>query len=380
MMLAESDIGQIPLLGSFRFRCGLISRSGLFAVAHSSVTSIAISGQLVWASHALSSRPAGTEPSPTSCALPNSSRSNSSGASALQRACPWHLSWSTWILQLSGHGERSLVSAHALLARVAFLDCCCGRKPSSAGASLSYSLLHCRRGCAVKSKSYRSSHSDAASTPPANRSIPTTTAISAMPWFRPRLREAELGGPEAISISALAKKLGVSQPAPYRHFADREALLAAVTAEAFRQFNAVLREAIGKPSKRSKLSRIAQATLAFGLRRNGIYRLMFASRIMAMRAQGQRASSGRAWRPSACCWKRWKRRRSDCCASGMRLKIWAALHGVVMLAEQGLLTGQLAHDQPRRSWSRTSSSRPSWRCRSRIEAGQQGTGRQPGAA
>jgi hypothetical protein len=25
------------------------------------------------------------------------------------------------------------------------------------------------------------------------------------------------------------------------------------------------------------------------------------------------------------------------------LKIWAAMHGVVMLAEQGLLTGQLAH-------------------------------------
>lgn len=25
------------------------------------------------------------------------------------------------------------------------------------------------------------------------------------------------------------------------------------------------------------------------------------------------------------------------------LKIWAALHGVVMLAEQGLLTGQAAH-------------------------------------
>ena len=47
------------------------------------------------------------------------------------------------------------------------------------------------------------------------------------------LQEAEQGGPEAISIKALAKKLGVSQPAPYRHFADREALLAAVTAEAF---------------------------------------------------------------------------------------------------------------------------------------------------
>src|SRR3981189_1089518 len=78
------------------------------------------------------------------------------------------------------------------------------------------------------------------------------------------LREAEQGGPEAISIKALAKRLGVSQPAPYRHFADREALLAAVTAEAFRQFSAVLSEAIGTPSKRSKLSRILQAAPAFG--------------------------------------------------------------------------------------------------------------------
>src|SRR5689334_13149884 len=80
------------------------------------------------------------------------------------------------------------------------------------------------------------------------------------------LREAEQGGPEAISIKALAKKLGVSQPAPYRHFADREALLHAVTAEAFRQFNVILRAAIDKPSKHSKLSRFAQAALDFGLR------------------------------------------------------------------------------------------------------------------
>ena len=62
-----------------------------------------------------------------------------------------------------------------------------------------------------------------------------------MPWFRPRCIEVELGGPEAISISALAKTLGVSQPAPYKHFADRETLLTAVTAEAFRQFSAMMR-------------------------------------------------------------------------------------------------------------------------------------------
>src|SRR5215471_14166049 len=76
---------------------------------HSSVTLIAISGQLVCASHALSSRPAGTVPSPISWALPYSSSSNSSGASDLQRAWPWHLSWSTWIL--------SLAMTHSLLTR-----------------------------------------------------------------------------------------------------------------------------------------------------------------------------------------------------------------------------------------------------------------------
>src|SRR3954452_4994212 len=71
------------------------------------------------------------------------------------------------------------------------------------------------------------------------------------------LREAEQGGTEAFSIKALAKQMGVSQPAPYRHFADREALLAAVTAEAFRQLKGILRAAMTKPSKRSKLALLA---------------------------------------------------------------------------------------------------------------------------
>src|SRR4026208_532947 len=115
--------------------------------------------------------------------------------------------------------------------------------------------------------------------PHAKRSTPITTGISAMPWFRTRCIRSRARRRGASSISALAKTLGVSQPAPYKHFADRETLLMAVTAEAFRQFSTMLREAIEKPSKRSKLSRFAQVTFDFGLRRIGIYRLMFASRI-----------------------------------------------------------------------------------------------------
>lgn len=160
--------------------------------------------------------------------------------------------------------------------------------------------------------------------------------------IRAALHEVELGGPEAVSISALAKKLGVSQPAPYRHFADREALLAAVTAEAFRQFSATLREAIEKPSKRSKLSRLAQATLAFGLRRNGIYRLMFASRTIACAPKGSELHNA-AMETFGLALDALEAPAVGVLRERHALKIWAALHGVVMLAEQGLLTGQVAH-------------------------------------
>ena len=156
------------------------------------------------------------------------------------------------------------------------------------------------------------------------------------------LREAEQGGPEAISIKALARELGVSQPAPYRHFADREALLAAVTAEAFRQFTAMMRQALAKPSRRSKLSRLAQATLDFGLRRNGIYRLMFASRAMSCAAKGSELHKA-ASETFALVLEALESPAIGYLRERQALKIWAALHGVVMLAEQGMLTGEVAH-------------------------------------
>lgn len=156
------------------------------------------------------------------------------------------------------------------------------------------------------------------------------------------LQEAEQGGPEAISIKALAKKLGVSQPAPYRHFADREALLAAVTAEALRQFSAVLRESIGRPSSHSKLSRIARATLDFGLRRNGIYRLMFASRTMAGVPKGSELHNA-AMETFGLVLEALGDPAPGFLRERHALTIWTAVHGVVMLTEQGLLTGEAAH-------------------------------------
>jgi AcrR family transcriptional regulator len=155
------------------------------------------------------------------------------------------------------------------------------------------------------------------------------------------LRDAELGGPEAISLKALAKELGVSQPAPYRHFADRDALLQAVTAEAFRQFTAILREAIGKPSKRSKLARLAQTALDFGLKRNGIYRLMFASRTMA-NAEKNSELHVAAHETFGLLVESFEAPAVGLLRERHAMQVWAALHGVISLAEQGLLTGEAA--------------------------------------
>jgi AcrR family transcriptional regulator len=155
------------------------------------------------------------------------------------------------------------------------------------------------------------------------------------------LADAEAGGPEAISISALAKKLGVSQPAPYKHFADRESLLTAVTVVALRQFLETVREAITKPSKRTKLSRFALATLEFGLRRNGLYRLIFASRAMACMPEDSELHAA-AMETFGLLVEALEAPAVGKLRERSALKIWAALHGVVMLAEQGLLTGELA--------------------------------------
>jgi AcrR family transcriptional regulator len=156
------------------------------------------------------------------------------------------------------------------------------------------------------------------------------------------LDEVERGGPEAVSISALAKKLGVSQPAPYKHFSDRDALLATVTAEAFRRFTTVLREQIARPSKGSKLSRFVHAAVDFGLRRNGTYRLMFASRIVASAPENGELHAA-AMETFDLLLDVLEAPAVGFLRERAALKIWALLHGVVMLAQQGLWICEVAH-------------------------------------
>jgi AcrR family transcriptional regulator len=83
-----------------------------------------------------------------------------------------------------------------------------------------------------------------------------------------------------LSLRGAARLAGVSQTAPYRHFADKAALLAAVAAAGFRDLaHAMRRAASGTDREHVRLSAIGCAYLAFAIDNRAVFRLMFGPEI-----------------------------------------------------------------------------------------------------
>ena len=87
---------------------------------------------------------------------------------------------------------------------------------------------------------------------------------------------AEREGWDAVTIRRLADEIEYSQPVLYSHFENRNAIVAAVAVEGFKQITAVLREAASQATGRRKaLKNVAMAYLAFALSRPALYEAMF---------------------------------------------------------------------------------------------------------
>ena len=132
--------------------------------------------------------------------------------------------------------------------------------------------------------------------------------------LRPALLRAaakilENEGRDAISLRDLARRAGVSHNAPYRHFADRQALLAALAEDGFTLLATALQ---GKPWREQ-----ATAYLGFALANPERFRLMFT-------------------RPAPAALRRLV--GGDAVAQA----VWAMVHGLTVL----ILSGHFAGENP----------------------------------
>jgi len=86
-------------------------------------------------------------------------------------------------------------------------------------------------------------------------------------------------GYDAFSLRRVAERAGYTATTIYRYFADKDALLYAVTEEGFRRFTARLRATgVGAPDPFEWLQAMGLAYIDFGLEHPVYYRVMFMER------------------------------------------------------------------------------------------------------
>ncbi|WP_346621118.1 TetR/AcrR family transcriptional regulator [Blastococcus montanus] len=134
------------------------------------------------------------------------------------------------------------------------------------------------------------------------------------------------GSAEAVSLRAVAREAGVTAPAVYGHFADLDALLAAVLDEGFAALRTAVTEAVARRSDPGeRLVAGCRAYVETGLAAPGRYRAMFGPR----RVAGSRQAFGLLVEGVAACAAAGRSRSRDPEAEATLL--WTALHGLVTL-------------------------------------------------
>lgn len=89
-------------------------------------------------------------------------------------------------------------------------------------------------------------------------------------------RQLEKDGPAGLSLRKLGRKLGVSPGAPYRHFEDKDGLLAALATLGFKRLREMMLEAQeGSVGSEDRLRRAGVGYISFASKHPELFRLMF---------------------------------------------------------------------------------------------------------
>jgi len=145
-------------------------------------------------------------------------------------------------------------------------------------------------------------------------------------------------GPEALSLRAVARAAGVSQTAPYRHFTDRRALVAAIAEDGFGKLQDALMQAMQSDSGRLGLKAVALAYVQFAHENGAQYRVMFGPEVAATEDLPELRSTARSVLGFV------EHGIASLQQAGlvgpgnpalMAVSIWSMLHGLVMLSLDG---------------------------------------------
>lgn len=151
------------------------------------------------------------------------------------------------------------------------------------------------------------------------------------------------GGTEALGMRELARRVGVSAAAPYRHFRDKQALIQAVAAAGFALFlDAVEAAKAGLPQD-EQFGAMAEAYVQFALRYPRLYKLMFSSELGKFEDKDLRRAADAAYESLAVA-----AAKEDPEAPGeAAISAWAFVHGLSMLLlDEQLLGVSAANAEP----------------------------------
>jgi AcrR family transcriptional regulator len=143
----------------------------------------------------------------------------------------------------------------------------------------------------------------------------------------------EEGGESALSLRAVARRAGVSPAAPYRHYADREALVSAVAAVGYRELAERLAAAHPSPSTPDQLVSVAIAYVQFALDRPALFRIMFGEPCDRDNDQRIAATAAVSQYVRAIVERSFPQAEADALATA----IWALVHGLAVLHLDGKL-------------------------------------------
>jgi AcrR family transcriptional regulator len=147
-------------------------------------------------------------------------------------------------------------------------------------------------------------------------------------------------GYEGVTMRQLAEALGCSPKTPYRYFKDKADILATVRAQAFARFADTLEKARAGVSDSAERGRLtSEAYLGFALKNPHAYRIMFE---IDAPVDEKHPELGPAAERAA---RYITRGAEEMAAAGVidvdaklfGWSMWAALHGIVMLHQSGML-------------------------------------------